>query len=50
MFEALKQEVVHANLDLIKYRLVIYTWRNWSAVDRTTGLAVINPRVFHTKT
>ena len=43
MFEALKQEVVHANLDLIKYRLVIYTWRNRSAIDRTTGLVAINP-------
>ena len=43
MFEALKQEVVYANLDLIKYRLVIYTWRNRSAIDRTTGLVAINP-------
>ena len=42
MLEALKEEVFHANLDLVKHGLVIFTWGNVSAIDRESGLGVIN--------
>ena len=38
MLEALKEKVFHANLDLVKHGLVIFTWGNVSAIDRETGL------------
>ena len=43
MLKKLKQEVFHANLDLVKHGLVIFTWGNVSAIDRTKGLIVIKP-------
>jgi len=43
MLEKLKQEVFQANLDLVKHGLVIFTWGNVSAIDRTKGLVVIKP-------
>jgi L-ribulose-5-phosphate 4-epimerase len=43
MLEALKEEVFKANLDLVKHGLVIFTWGNVSAIDRSTGLVVIKP-------
>ena len=43
MLEKLKQEVLQANLDLVKHGLVIFTWGNVSAIDRTKGLVVIKP-------
>lgn len=43
MLEALKKEVFRANLDLVKHGLVIFTWGNVSAIDRTTNLVVIKP-------
>ncbi len=43
MLEALKEEVFHANLDLVKHGLVIFTWGNVSAIDRESGLVVIKP-------
>lgn len=43
MLEKLKQEVLEANLDLVKNGLVILTWGNVSAIDRETGLVVIKP-------
>ena len=43
MLEALKEQVLRANLDLVKYGVVIFTWGNVSAVDRETGLVVIKP-------
>ena len=43
MLESLKQEVLEANLDLVKRNLVILTWGNVSALDRETGLVVIKP-------
>jgi len=43
MLEKLKQEVLQANLDLVKHGLVIFTWGNVSAIDRTKGLIVIKP-------
>ena len=43
MLEKLKEEVFKANLDLVKYGLVIFTWGNVSAIDRESGLVVIKP-------
>ena len=43
MLEALKEKVFHANLELVKHGLVIFTWGNVSAIDRETGLVVIKP-------
>ena len=43
MLEALKQEVFEANLLLQKYKLVLFTWGNVSALDKDSGLLVIKP-------
>ena len=43
MLENLKEIVFHANLDLVKHGLVIFTWGNVSAIDRKNGLVVIKP-------
>jgi L-ribulose-5-phosphate 4-epimerase len=43
MLEVLKKEVCRANLDLVKYGLVMFTWGNVSAIDRASGLIVIKP-------
>ena len=43
MLEKLKEEVLQANLDLVKHGLVIFTWGNVSAIDREKGLIVIKP-------
>ena len=43
MLEELKEKVCQANLDLVKYGLVIFTWGNVSAIDREKGLVVIKP-------
>ena len=43
MLEKLKQEVLEANLDLVRNGLVILTWGNVSAIDRESGLVVIKP-------
>ncbi|AAK79309.1 L-ribulose-5-phosphate 4-epimerase [Clostridium acetobutylicum] len=43
MLEALKQEVLEANLMLPKYGLVVFTWGNVSGIDREKGLIVIKP-------
>jgi L-ribulose-5-phosphate 4-epimerase len=43
MLEELKKEVCKANLDLVKYGLVIFTWGNVSGIDREKGLVVIKP-------
>ena len=41
--DLLRDEVFKANLDLVKYGLVIFTWGNVSAIDREKGLVVIKP-------
>lgn len=41
--EKLKKDVFKANLDLVKYGLVLFTWGNVSAIDREKGLVVIKP-------
>lgn len=43
MLEELKDEVLHANLELFRYKLVKLTWGNVSGIDRESGLFVIKP-------
>lgn len=43
MLESLKQKVYEANLRLVEYNLVLFTWGNVSEIDRETGLVVIKP-------
>ncbi len=43
MLEELKQEVLKANQDLVKYGLVTLTWGNVSGIDREKNLIVIKP-------
>jgi L-ribulose-5-phosphate 4-epimerase len=43
MLEELKQEVLNANLELVKLGLVLFTWGNASAFDEEKGLMVIKP-------
>lgn len=43
MLEALKQQVLEANLALPKHGLVTFTWGNVSGIDRESGLFVIKP-------
>jgi L-ribulose-5-phosphate 4-epimerase len=43
MLEKLKEKVFQANMDLVKHGLVIFTWGNVSAIDRSSGLVVIKP-------
>lgn len=43
MLEKLKEDVLKANLDLVKHGLVIMTFGNVSAIDRLSGLMVIKP-------
>jgi L-ribulose-5-phosphate 4-epimerase len=43
MLEALKAEVLEANLELVRRGLVVYTFGNASAVSREHGLCVIKP-------
>lgn len=43
MLEQLKYDVYKANLSLVEYKLVLFTWGNVSAIDKETGLVVIKP-------
>lgn len=43
MLEELKHKVLKANLDLVKNKLVLFTWGNVSGIDRKSGLIVIKP-------
>lgn len=43
MLEELKDKVFNANLKLVDYGLVIFTWGNVSGIDREEGLVVIKP-------
>lgn len=43
MLEQLKYEVFQANLSLVDHGLVIFTWGNVSAIDRSKNLVVIKP-------
>jgi len=43
MLEQLKSDVLKANLELEKKKLIIYTWGNASGIDRKKSLVVIKP-------
>ena len=43
MLEELKQKVLKANQDLVRYNLVTLTWGNVSGIDRRKNLVVIKP-------
>ncbi|MGL5693117.1 MAG: L-ribulose-5-phosphate 4-epimerase [Peptostreptococcaceae bacterium] len=43
MLENLKKEVFEANLELVKHKLVIFTWGNVSGIDKENNLVVIKP-------
>lgn len=43
MLANLKEEAFRANLDLVKHRLVIFTWGNVSCIDREKGWIYIKP-------
>lgn len=43
MLEELKEKVFDANLQLVRYGLVVLTWGNVSGIDRQRGLVVIKP-------
>lgn len=43
MLEELKVQVYEANMELVKYHLVTFTWGNVSGIDRESGLFVIKP-------
>jgi L-ribulose-5-phosphate 4-epimerase len=43
LLEALRREVLEANLELVRRNLVLYTFGNASGVDREQGLVVIKP-------
>jgi L-ribulose-5-phosphate 4-epimerase len=43
MYEELRHSVCGANLLLVKYKLVTFTWGNVSGIDRDAGVVVIKP-------
>lgn len=43
MLNDLKESVFQANKELVRSKLVIYTWGNVSGIDREKGLVVIKP-------
>ena len=43
LLASLRQEVLHANLQLVEKGLVLYTFGNVSGIDREAGLIVIKP-------
>jgi L-ribulose-5-phosphate 4-epimerase len=43
MLEDLKNEVLHANMDLMKHGLVTLTWGNVSGICRSQGIVAIKP-------
>ncbi len=43
MLERLKEEVLEANLELVRRGLVLYTFGNASGIDREAGLVAIKP-------
>jgi len=43
MLEQLKEQVLEANLEIVRRGLVLYTWGNASGIDRQAGLIAIKP-------
>jgi L-ribulose-5-phosphate 4-epimerase len=41
--ESLREEVLEANLEIVRRGLVLYTWGNASGIDRERGLVAIKP-------
>ena len=42
MLEELKKEVYEANMLLLQYDLVTFTWGNVSGIDREKGFLLLN--------
>ena len=43
LLKSLREEVLEANLELVRRGLVLYTFGNASGIDRKQGLVVIKP-------
>lgn len=43
MLKELKQQVYEANMKLVEYNLVSFTWGNVSGIDRSRGIIIIKP-------
>ncbi len=43
MLEKLKEQVLEANLDLVRHGLVVFTWGNVSGISRKRDMVVIKP-------
>ena len=43
LLKTLREEVLDANLELVRRGLVLYTFGNVSGIDRSTGLVAIKP-------
>jgi L-ribulose-5-phosphate 4-epimerase len=43
ILQSLREEVLEANLELVRRGLVLYTFGNASGIDRTQGIVVIKP-------
>lgn len=43
MLESLREEVLEANLELVRRGLVLYTFGNASGIDRERGIVIIKP-------
>ncbi len=43
MLEKLKEQVLEANLDLVRHGLVVFTWGNVSGISRERDMVVIKP-------
>jgi L-ribulose-5-phosphate 4-epimerase len=43
VLEQLKEQVLEANLEIVRRGLVLYTWGNASGIDRASGLIAIKP-------
>lgn len=43
MLESLREEVLEANLEVVRHGLVLYTFGNASGIDREKGLVAIKP-------
>ena len=43
MLDELKEKVFKANLELVRHKLVVFTWGNASGIDWDKGLVVIKP-------
>jgi L-ribulose-5-phosphate 4-epimerase len=50
MLKSLKQQVLEANLDLVRFDLVTLSWGNVSGISRDEGLVVIKPSGIEYKT